>query len=66
MDLREARFEGGISFQETAFNGEVAFNGASVSTFIDLNTAAPERQTGTLAITEGTVVKGDVSRWALA
>jgi len=66
VDLREARFEGGISFQETAFNGEVAFNGASVSTFIDLNTAAPERQTGTLAITEGTVVKGDVSRWALA
>jgi len=45
VDLREARFEGGISFQETAFNGEVAFNGASVSTFIDLNTAAPERQT---------------------
>ena len=66
VDLREARFEGGISFQETAFNGEVAFNGASVSTFIDLNTAAPERQTGTLAITEGTVVKGDASRWALA
>ena len=66
VDLREARFEGGISFQETAFHGEVVFKGASVSTFIDLNTAAPERQTGTLAITEGTVVKGDVSRWALA
>ena len=65
VDLREARFEGGISFQETAFHGEVAFKGASVSTFIDLNTAAPERQTGTLTITEGTMVKGNASRWAL-
>ena len=65
VDLCEARFEGGISFQETAFHGEVAFKGASVSTFIDLNTAAPERQTGTLTITEGTMVKGNASRWAL-
>ena len=66
VDLREAQFEGGISFQETVFSDEVAFKGASVSTFIDLNTTAPERQTGTLTITEGTKVKGDASRWALA
>lgn len=65
VDLSEAQFEGGISFQETTFNAEVAFKGASVSTFIDLNTTAPERQTGTLTITEGTTVKGDASRWAL-
>lgn len=38
----------------------------SVNIFIDLNTTAPERQTGTLAITEGTKVKGDASGWALA
>lgn len=66
VDLREAQFEGGISFQETAFSGEVDFTGASVSTFIDLNTTTPERQAGTLTITEGTKVKGDSHRWALA
>ena len=66
LELRGTRFKGGISFQETTFNDEVAFKGASVSTFIDLNTIPPERQTGTLTITEGTNVKGDTSRWALA
>ncbi len=65
VDLREAQFEGGISFRETTFSDEVAFKGASVSTFIDLNTTAPERQTGTLTITEGIKVKGDASHWAL-
>lgn len=63
VDLHEAQFEGGISFQETTFNAEVAFQGASVSTFIDLNTTAPQRQTGTLTITEGTKVRGDANRW---
>lgn len=63
VELREARFEGGISFQETTFHAEVAFQGASVSTFIDLNTTAPQRQMGTLTITEGTKVKGDANRW---
>ncbi len=66
VELQEARFEGGISFHETTFNGEVALKGASVSTFINLDTTAPERQTGTLAITEGTRVKGDAGGWALA
>jgi pentapeptide repeat protein len=66
VDLHEAEFEGGISFQETTFNAEVAFQRASVSAFIDLNTTAPERQTGTLTITEGTTVKGDASHWALS
>ena len=66
VELREAQFEGGLSFQKTSFSGEVAFEGASVSAFIDLNTTAPEQQTGTLTITEGTKVKGDASRWALA
>lgn len=66
VNLRGARFEGGVSFQETAWGGEVVWSGASVGTFIDLNTTAPERQTGTLTITEGTTVRGDTSRWALA
>jgi hypothetical protein len=66
VDLQEAQFEGGISFQETTFNAEVAFRGASVSTFIDLNTTAPQQQTGTLMITEETTVKGDASHWALS
>jgi hypothetical protein len=66
VDLREAEFEGGISFQETTFNAEVAFQGASVSDFIDLNTTAPKQQTGTLTITDGTTIKGDTSHWALS
>jgi Pentapeptide repeats (9 copies) len=66
VDLQEAQFEGGISFQETTFNEEVAFRGASVSIFIDLNTTAPQRQTGTLMITEGTTIKGDTSHWTLS
>jgi Pentapeptide repeats (9 copies) len=65
VDLREAQFEGGLSFQDTTFDAEVAFQGTSVSTFIDLNTTAPERQTGTLTITEETKIKGDTSCWAL-
>ena len=63
VELREARFEGGISFPDTTFTAEVAFQGASVSTFIDLNTTAPQRQTDTLTITEGTKVKGNANRW---
>lgn len=66
VDLREARFEGGLSFERTVFNDEVSFKGASVGTFIDLNTSPPERQAGTLAIIDGTNVKGDTSGWQLA
>lgn len=66
VELHEAQFEGGIAFLETVFSGEVVFKGASVSTFIDLNTTAPEQQTGTIMITEGTQVKGDAGCWALA
>lgn len=64
-DLSGTRFGGGISFQETTFHDEVAFKGASVSAFIDLNTTALERQVGALAITEGTDVKGDTAHWSL-
>lgn len=65
VDLSGTQFEGGLSFQKTTFHDEVTFKGASVGTFIDLNTTPPERHVGTLAITEGTDVKGDDSRWAL-
>ncbi|MDT5273247.1 MAG: hypothetical protein QOG95_179 [Mycobacterium sp.] len=65
VDLSGTQFEGGLSFQETTFHDEVALKGASVGTFIDLNTTPPKRQAGTLTITEGTDVKGVDSRWAL-
>jgi Pentapeptide repeats (9 copies) len=52
-DLNGTQFVGGISFQETTFHDEVAFKGASVSAFIDLNTTAPERQVGALASQRG-------------
>jgi hypothetical protein len=66
LDLHDAQFDGGISFQDTVFCDEVDFQGASVSTFLDLTTTAPERQTGILTITEETKIRGDSSRWALA
>lgn len=65
-DFHGTQFEGGISFHKTTFHDEVSFKGASVSAFIDLDTTAPERQVGTLTITENTKVKGDPSRWVIA
>jgi hypothetical protein len=65
VDLSGTQFVGGISFQETIFHDEVAFKGASVGAFIDLNTAAPKQQVGALTITEGTDVTGDTSHWSL-
>jgi hypothetical protein len=64
--VANATFLGGISFQETGFHGKVEYDGAVVGTFIDLHTTAPEQQTGTLAVLEGTNVKGDVGTWVLA
>jgi hypothetical protein len=66
VSLRDARFEGGVAFQDTSFHGEVALAGATASTFLALTTAAPERQVGTITVTEGTRIDGDTDGWALA
>lgn len=64
VSVRDARFDGGISFQDTSFADEVAWWGASTGTFLDLNTTAPQRQLGTFTVAAGTVVRGAVEGWA--
>ncbi|MHA6617115.1 pentapeptide repeat-containing protein [Pseudonocardia sp. DLS-67] len=66
LDLRNARLDGGVSFQHTRFHGEVAFDHAAVSTFLDLSTTAPAARTGTLALGPQTRIDGAVEGWALA
>ncbi|GAA1238341.1 pentapeptide repeat-containing protein [Pseudonocardia alaniniphila] len=65
VDMRDARFEGGISFQHATFCGEVAFSGASVGTFIDVETTSPELHIGAIAVAEGSRVDGDPATWPL-
>jgi hypothetical protein len=64
--MHDSRFDGGISFQHTAFCGEVALGGASVATFIDVDTTPPEQHSGALTVAEGSRVAGDPARWPLA
>lgn len=66
VNMRDARFEGGISFQHATFCGEVAFSGASVGTFIDVETTSPERHTGAITVAAGSRVAGDPATWPLA
>ena len=65
VNMHDSRFDGGISLH-TAFCGEAAFGGASVATFIDVDTTPPERHTGALIVADRTRVAGDPARWPLA
>ena len=66
LDLREARLDGGVSFQRTQFHGEVVLDGAVVATFLDIRTTAPADQVGALLVAPQTRVDGAVDGWALA
>jgi hypothetical protein len=66
LDLREARLDGGVSFQHTAFAGDVVLDRAVVATFLDVSTAAPAGQQGTLAVSPQTRIDGAAEGWALA
>jgi hypothetical protein len=66
LDLREARLHGGVSFQHTRFAGDVVLDGAVVATFLDVSTAAPAGQQGSLAVSPQTRIDGAVEGWALA
>jgi hypothetical protein len=48
VSLRDARFDGGISFHRAIFQKEVELAGAAVGTFLDISTDAPLTQIGTL------------------
>jgi hypothetical protein len=66
LDLREARLDGGLSFQRTRFRGEVALAGAAVNTFLNISTTAPAGQVGTVIVGPETRIDGAVDGWALA
>jgi hypothetical protein len=66
LDLREARLDGGLSFQRTRFRGEVALDGAAVNTFLNISTTAPAGQVGTVIVGPETRIDGAVDGWALA
>lgn len=66
LDLRRARLDGGVSFQRTRFRGEVALDGATVGTFLDISTTVPINQVGTMAVDPETRIDGAVEGWALA
>jgi hypothetical protein len=65
LDLHKARLDGGVSFQHTRFSDDVVLDGATVATFLDIGTAAPAGQQGTLAVRPQTRVDGATEGWAL-
>ncbi|TWF78828.1 hypothetical protein FHX44_114752 [Pseudonocardia hierapolitana] len=65
LDLREARLDGGISFQHTRFGDEVVLDKAAISTFLDISTTAPTGQQGRMAVSPQTRIDGTVEGWAL-
>jgi hypothetical protein len=66
LDLREARLDGGVSFQGAQFKGEMVLDRTAVSTFLDISTTAPEAQQGALVVDPQTRIDGAVDGWALA
>lgn len=66
VNMRDARFEGRVSFQHATSCGEVAFGGASVGTFIDVETTSTERRTGAITVAGGSRVAGDPATSPLA
>jgi hypothetical protein len=66
LDLREARLDGGLSFQRTRFHAEVALDGAAVNTFLNIRTTAPAGQVGAVIVGPETRIDGAVEGWAIA
>jgi hypothetical protein len=65
LDLREARLDGGLSFQHAGFEGEVVLDRTAVSTFLDISTAVPAALLGSLHVGPQTRVDGAADGWAL-
>ncbi|WP_051771539.1 pentapeptide repeat-containing protein [Saccharothrix sp. NRRL B-16314] len=64
VDLRDGRFAGGISFQDTAFTLEVDVTGAKVGTFLHV-APRPPKQVGDLEVLAGTAFRVDPQGWRL-
>lgn len=66
VNMRDARSDGGVSFQHATLCGEVTSGGASVGTFIDVETTSPERHTGAITLAEGSRIAGGPATWPFA
>ncbi|ANZ37328.1 hypothetical protein BBK82_15925 [Lentzea guizhouensis] len=65
LELKNGDFEGGISFQEARFLGEVEFDGAEVGTFLHPAPQPPAVHTGELKVRPGTAFRAPAPGWAL-
>ncbi|WP_053714315.1 pentapeptide repeat-containing protein [Saccharothrix sp. NRRL B-16348] len=65
VDVRDGKFDGGISFQDTTFKGEVNVTGARVGTFLHVSPEPPQPQVGALEVRAGTAFRNDPAGWAL-
>ncbi|TQM82191.1 pentapeptide repeat protein [Saccharothrix saharensis] len=65
LNLRDARLDGGLSFQDAAFKGEVNVTGAKVGTFLHVAPQPPDEQVGELEVLPGTAMRTDPAGWRL-
>jgi hypothetical protein len=66
VDLRDGKFNGGVSFQDTTFEREVDVRGAAVGTFLHVAPKPPEPQIGDLEVLAGTAFRTDPAGWRLS
>ena len=67
VSAADARFDGGLSLQDTTFAGEFDVRGAEVSTFLHLSTDLPKPTTGVLTVKPGTGMRiAPPEGWKLA
>ena len=62
MQLENARFDGGVSFQEVTFLGQVELRDATVGTFIHPSQQPPAELTGELKVLPDTAFRGTDAR----
>jgi hypothetical protein len=65
LDVREARFVGGVSLHAADLRGEVVLADAEIATFLDLSTDAPTTQTGAARALPGTRIDGATTFWSI-
>ncbi|NUT54056.1 MAG: pentapeptide repeat-containing protein [Saccharothrix sp.] len=65
VNFRDGRFDGGLSFQDTTFLGEVDVTGATVGTFLHLSPQPPRPQVGALEVLPGAAMRVEPNGWRL-
>jgi hypothetical protein len=65
LNLDDGKFDGGISFQDATFKGEVNVTGARVGTFLHVAPQPPQPQVGELEVLADTALRADPGGWRL-